>query len=84
MKKTSITILALLAAGCASIDDDYVGRTTASNMDAQIVDKTAAEGAPEGDAQIAAAATARYKAGEVKPLETEGASAGQGSGEGGQ
>ena len=84
MKKTSITILALLAAGCASIDDDFVGEEVAANMDAQIIDKTPAEGAPEGDAQVAAAATVRYKTGQVKPLDTQGSSAGSGEGEGGQ
>lgn len=79
MKKViTIAIVTVFGAGCASIDDEYVGGVTQANMDAQIIDKTPAEGAPEGDAQVTAAATARYKAGQVKSPEGKDAAPGGG------
>jgi hypothetical protein len=79
MKKfITIAIVAVFGAGCASTDDEYVGGVVQANMDAQIIDKVPAEGAPEGDAQVAAAAAARYKTGQVKAPEGEEAAPGGG------
>jgi hypothetical protein len=74
---------AALAAGCVSNKNDLdesFGRAYRANMEAQIIDPSAAEGAPEGSGAAADLATVRYKTDTVKRPDAGGAFTPEGGG----
>ncbi len=69
MKTIMLAAGFMLTAGCVSTQNDLdetFGVATKTNMNAQIVDATPAQGAPEGDGGAADLATLRYKTDKVK------------------
>lgn len=87
MKKIIFAALAALSAGCVSNQhdlDETFGAAYSANMTAQIVDRTAAEGAPEGDGAAVDLATIRYKTDKVKQPTTGQFKPGQQQSSGGQ
>jgi len=59
----------VLLVGCANLDAPMsldAGKFAETNFKAQVVDAQPAEGAPEMDAAMSAAAIERYRAGETK------------------
>lgn len=74
----AIAAVALLA-GCVSNQsdlDESFGAAHRANMNAQIIDATAAAGAPEGDGSNVDIATVRYKTDTVKRPSAGGAKKG--------
>jgi PBP1b-binding outer membrane lipoprotein LpoB len=64
----------LLLAGCVSTDAQLApgeGTFASTNFAEQVVDPTPAEGAPEMDAMMSAAAIGRYRRGETKVAEDD-------------
>lgn len=69
MKTFILPFTALLAAGCASNQNDLApsfGKAFSANAAAQIIDPTPAAGVPEGDGTAVDLAVARYKTDTVK------------------
>jgi type IV pilus biogenesis protein CpaD/CtpE len=69
VKTLILSTVALLAAGCASNQNDLspnFGKSYTANAAAQIIDPTPAVGAPEGDGAAVDLAVARYKTDTVK------------------
>ena len=76
MRTALLLAAATLACACATTDSPLgpgAGQAAAANFAAQVVDPTPAEGAPELDPVMTAAAIERYRTDEVKdPYEGEG------------
>lgn len=69
MKNLILPAAALLVAGCASNQHDLspnFGKSFTGNAAAQIIDRTPAAGAPQGDGTAVDIAVARYKTDKVK------------------
>lgn len=73
MKALIIAAGVMLTVGCASTQKDMdksFGVATRANMDAQIIDKTPAQGAPAGSAMASDLAILRYNTDTVKSGDT--------------